>query len=312
MTRDPAMLIWLDGTTSHKRAPNENYGRELMELFTLGIGHYTENDVHAAARAFTGFHTDRAGHVTFNPRDHDASVKTLLGQTGPWGPNQAIDIILSQPAHPTFLAGELWKFFIGPSPTPAQIAPHAAAYRASGLDIKALVTSLLTSPDFADPANRYTLVRSPAEVVAATLRRLAPGRPVTERYLAGVVTAMGMPLFNPPNVGGWPGGLTSANWINPGTLMTRFNFAEQTAQALPVPALRATAAGLAAAGSGLGQGEPLVAAWSQRLGVTDLTPASLAAVTGYATAPAPSPRTVAAKSRGLVQLLLAAPEFQLK
>ncbi len=306
VTRDPAMLIWLDGTTSHRRAPNENYGRELMELFTLGLGTFTENDVHAAARSFTGFHTDRLGHVTFNPKDHDSSVKTLLGQTGPWGPNDAIDIILGQPAHPTFLAGELWKFFVGPNPTPAQIAPHAAAYRASDLSIKTLVTSILTSPDFADPANRYTLVRSPAEVVAATLRRLLPGRPVTERGIPGVVTVMGMALFNPPNVGGWPGGLSAPGWINPGTLMTRFNFAEQAAQTLPVPVLQAAASGLA-------PGAPLVDAWSQRLGVTDLTPASLNAVVGYATtAGTPSPRTAQAKSRGLVHLLLASPEFQLK
>jgi uncharacterized protein (DUF1800 family) len=311
VTADPAMLIWLDGTTSHKKAPNENYGRELMELFTLGIGNYTEDDVHAAARAFTGFHTDKAGHVVFNPKDHDDSIKTFLGQTGPWGPNDAINIILSQPAHPLFLAGKLWRFFIGPNPTPAQIAPHAAAYRAADYDIKTLVSSILHSPDFADPANRYALVRSPAEVVVATLRALQPGQPLTQPALPYFVDNMGMQLFNPPNVGGWPGGLASPNWINPGTLMTRFNFAELAAQQLPQPAIAAAATALAKSGST--QASSLVDAWSQRLGVGDLTQASLGAVTSYAAAAAGgTPKTAQAKARGVVQLLLASPEFQLK
>jgi uncharacterized protein (DUF1800 family) len=312
VTRDPAMLIWLDGTSSHRRAPNENYARELMELFTLGVGHYSEDDVHAAARAFTGWHTDRAGNVVFNPKDHDDGVKTFLGKTGPWGPDDIIDIILSQPAHPAFLADKLWRFFIGPNPTPAQLAPHAEAYRASGFDLKALVGSLLRSPDFADPANRYVLVRSPAEVAVATLRRLAPGQPVSQPGLPYAVTGMGMALFNPPNVGGWPGGLSSPNWINPGTLMARFNFAEQVAQQLPAAALEQAARELASPGGG-SLADSLVEAWSQRLGVTDLTPASLDAVTAYAASAAGGgPRAAQARSRGLVHLLLASPEFQLK
>ena len=310
VTRDPAMLIWLDGTTSHKRAPNENYGRELMELFSLGVGNFTEADVHAAARAFTGFHTDKSGNVVYNKNDHDDTVKTFLGQTGPWGPDDAIRIILSQPAHPTFLAGKLWRFFIGPNPSPAQLAPHAQAYQASGFDLKALVGSILRSPDFADPSSRYALVRSPAELVAATLRRLNPGQPVAQPGLPYAVDLMGMELFNPPNVGGWPGGLASPNWINPGTLMTRFNFAEQVAHALPAAAIGQTAAGLDPTQSKT-QTISVVNAWSGRLGVTDLTDASLSAITAYA-ASATSAKSVQAKSRGLVQLLLASPEFQLK
>lgn len=309
VTRDPAMLIWLDGRTSHKRAPNENYGRELMERFTLGVGTFTESDVHAAARAFTGFHTDREGHVSFHPNDHDGGIKTLLGRTGPWGAEQAIDIILSQPAHGPFLTGKLWRFFVaGAAPTTKQLAPHVQAYVSSGYQIKPLVRSILSSPEFAAPATRFALVRSPAELVTASLRALAPGRPAAERWLVGAMARMGMELFDPPNVGGWPGGLAGPNWINAGTLMSRFNFAERLAATLPRPALAPTETALLAHEPGAAD---LVDSWAGRLGVGDLGAASRSALLTYA-AGASSPKAADAKARGVAQLLLASPEYQLK
>jgi uncharacterized protein (DUF1800 family) len=309
VTRDPAMLIWLDGRANHRRAPNENYARELMELFTLGVGQYTEDDVHAAARAFTGFHVDKDGNVRFMASDHDGSVKTFLGRSGPFGPDDVIAIILEQPAHPYFLAGKLWGFFIGGQPTPAQLAPHAQAYVASGFEIKALVRSLLTSPDFYAPGGRRGLVRSPAELVVAALRAVAPGEPVTSPAIPAAISRMGMELFNPPNVGGWPGGLSSPAWINAGTLMTRFNFAEQLAATLPRQAL----VDGSQATDGLPDPAALVERWTARLGLSDLSAASRSALLAYlADAGGFTPRAAEAKLRGLIQLLLASPEFQLK
>jgi uncharacterized protein (DUF1800 family) len=284
VTADPAMLIWLDGRSSHKRAPNENYAREMMELFTLGPGHYTEADVHALARALTGYRVDRDGQAVWDPRDHDDSVKTLLGKTGSWGPEPAIDLVLSQPAHGPFLVGKLWEFFVGPQPSAADLAPFVRVYLDSGLELRPVVRALLCSEAFYDPRRRLGLVKSPAELVVSALRALG-ARPASYGPVLSAMSRMGMDLFDPPNVAGWPGGLSGPVWINAGTLSARLRFAEWLAGAVR-PAT----------------GD--VEAWAARLGL-ELTSTTRAALDAYRASPGSS-------GRGLLQLLLSAPEFQLK
>src|SRR5581483_405237 len=148
VSRDPAMLRWLDNNTNRKSSPNENYARELMELFTLGSGNYTELDVREAARAFTGWFFNRDGEFVFNRNQHDFGEKTFLGQTGPWDGDDVLDIILQQPAAAPFIAEKLYRFFVHDHPSSDTIARLADQFRASGYSIRELVRAILHSPDF--------------------------------------------------------------------------------------------------------------------------------------------------------------------
>jgi len=348
---DAAMLIWLDGNSSHKQAPNENFGREFMELFTLGLG-YTQDDVEAASRAFTGWHVDgKTDQVAFNPKDHDDGQKTFFGQTGPWTGEDVINIALQQPAHGPFLMGQLWRFFVGTPADAAVLGPVVDAYVGSGLSIAAGLHAILTSPAFSAPEAMWALYRSPAEYVVAGMR--AFGRPVMD---AGPVQAMGQlgqDLLNPPNVGGWPGG---ANWVNAGTLLGRFNFAEQLAASEPQAALApwagmlakgavggaggalsmgtAGAAGTIGTAGALGSAGTTVAAGAMgapgamgtpadaagqvvdaliaRAGLHGVWPQARQALVAYAQAPEAKVRTVPERISGLIHLVVSAPEFQLK
>src|SRR5579875_2788780 len=180
ISKDPAMMLWLDLGANRKGHPNENYARELMELFSLGIGHYTEQDVRESARAFTGWvvRRQRAGggavafESVFNPRLHDDGEKTFLGQTGRFGGDDIIDIIVRQPASAQFIARKLFSFFAYPDPDDEVLAPLVAAYTASGYSIRALVRAILTSDAFYAPAAYRALIKSPAELVAGTARLL--------------------------------------------------------------------------------------------------------------------------------------------
>ena len=221
--RDPAMLIWLDSTANRKAKPNENYAREVMELFTLGRGHYTEKDIQEAARAFTGWFVvrDRFQEV---PAQHDDGEKSILGRSGKFDGGDLPRILLEQPACAEFLCAKLVRAFITEVDpvTPALIAPLARSFRDSGHDIKAVVRLILRSNLFHDPGIRRRRVKSPVEFAIGTIRALEVLKPtVPADALADACGRMGQNLYAPPSVAGWDGGPA---WANSTTMLTRANF----------------------------------------------------------------------------------------
>jgi hypothetical protein len=251
--RDGAMLVWLDSNRNVKGKPNENYARELMELFSLGVGHYTERDVREAARAFTGWHTNGRGFA-FNAGAHDAGPKTVLGQTGAWDGGDVVRIVLEQPAAARFLVRKLYHFLISEKAVPpdALLEPLCASFRRSDYDIAALVKTMLASRHFYSDRAFRQRVKGPVEyvlgAVQAVYRRYgekeADHRDLPQQVLVGRLAAMGQPLFAPPNVKGWPGGRA---WLNTSTVLERDNFAADLATgtlwaSVPVGPTAATAA----------------------------------------------------------------------
>jgi uncharacterized protein (DUF1800 family) len=226
VTRDPAMLIWLDGAQNRVGKPNENFAREVMELFTMGVGSgYTEKDVQEGARAFTGWAYDyKTRSFYYNPYLHDDGWKTFLGQSGNFHGDDIIDIIARQPATAKFITTKLWKFFVSDDPPPtAELERLSRIYLSSGFDIGKVVEAILISPLFYSDAVRYSQIKTPAEYVVGVIRTLdAPLLSI--RNLPSALSTMGQELLNPPNVAGWPGG---REWINTRTLLARVNFSSQ-------------------------------------------------------------------------------------
>jgi uncharacterized protein (DUF1800 family) len=219
IARDPAMLIYLDSKTNRKVRPNENFARELMELFCLGLGHYTERDIQEMARAFTGWEVD-GGKFAFNARQHDDRPKTFLGQTGNFGGEDAVRIVLAQPAAPRFVAAKLVKYFLfdEPDPPAALIEPLAVELRETDFDVGRVTTRILSSQlCFSDHAMARK-VRSPVEMAVGLVRALE-GATNTYR-LADDLARLGQGVFYPPSVKGWDGGRA---WINSSTLVGRAN-----------------------------------------------------------------------------------------
>ncbi len=221
MTTDPAMAVWLDTVGSVKGKPNENYARELMELFSLGIGPYTEADVREAARAFTGYEL-KNGAVTLNPNRHDRGRKTVMGKAGDWGPADVVGMCLGHPACPRFVARKLYRAFVSDTtePAPELLAGLAAAFKGSGYSTRAAVELILRSEHFYSPASYRRKVKSPVEFAVGAARALegTPG-PLP---LAEALDNLGQALFAPPSVKGWDGG---AAWLTGQTLLARQNLA---------------------------------------------------------------------------------------
>jgi uncharacterized protein (DUF1800 family) len=229
--KEPAMELYLDSVQNRKGAPNENFAREVMELFTLGEGHYGEQDVKEAARAFTGWSLDReTATFVFRPRLHDDGDKTVFGHRGNFDGDAVLDLILARPETSRFVVGKLWREFVSPDPDPAAVARIAERFRASGYDIKVALRGLLLDPAFWAPDNRGTLVKSPVELVVGTLHTLELAPPTSVPY-ALAAAGMSQNLFAPPNVKGWPGG---ERWINSTTLLARKQFLERLARATPM------------------------------------------------------------------------------
>jgi uncharacterized protein (DUF1800 family) len=217
VSREPAMLQFLNNQQNRRQHPNENFAREVMELFTLGRGHYSEQDVKEAARAFTGWGYDAAGSFKFRPGQHDDGPKTFLGRTGSFGGEDILRIILEQPQAATFLVTKVYRFFVNEVPDPALIAPLAEAFRHSGYDIADLMERIFTAEWFYAPANIGTHIKSPVELLAG-LRRSLGVQLSNDQVLLGYQKALGQTLFMPPNVAGWPGG---RSWIDSSSLLLR-------------------------------------------------------------------------------------------
>ena len=253
LSRDPAMIMWLDNQDNHKGSINENYGRELLELFSMGVGNYTEEDIKECARAFTGWRVVNPAYMSIKMRnntsrpygnmtwqfeydddDHDHGQKTVLGETGDFNGEDVVDIICRQEATPRYIARHLYHYFVADEP-PVPQWPHTPpvnpdaidamtdAYFESDHSIKHMLEALFTSDFFKEEAFRYARTKSPAEMVVGTLR--LAGRmelPCYETYdAARASSGMGQALLGPPSVEGWQGG---SEWINTGTYAERVNF----------------------------------------------------------------------------------------
>ena len=242
VAKNPAMLYWLDNQENHATAVNENWGRELLELFTMGVGNYTEDDVFECSRAFTGwsiapklprYHVGRWDwQFEYREDDHDHSEKTFLGHTGRFNGEDIIDIVLAQPATAGFIARHLYSFFVAdevqvpawqvtPPRDPSAIDVIAKALTESGFDMRHTLKVLFHSDFFKNA--RFTKVKNPTEVVIGTLRMVGGGElPDLDVYdYSNHITYMGQDLLNPPSVEGWHSGV---EWINSGSLMKRANF----------------------------------------------------------------------------------------
>lgn len=222
LIRDPAMLVYLDNAQSHKGRPNENFAREIMELHSLGVGHYTENDVKAAARSLTGWGVRREDWTFFkNEGAHDSGEKTYLGQTGNWDGDDVVRIICEQPACARFIARKLFEFFVYENPEPAVLDGAAEILRGQNLDIGLFLTTLFSSRVFYSQRATDAVIKSPVVLTIGALKSMRV--PVPEKaVLVDALRLMGQDLFFPPDVNGWPGG---AAWINSNMLLVRYNFA---------------------------------------------------------------------------------------
>ena len=224
MAGDPAMLLYLDGVRNRKGAPNENFAREVMELFTVGEGRYGEQDIREAARAFTGWSVDRqSGDFVFRPRAHDYGAKTVFGKTGAFDGDDVLDLLLARPETARHVTAKLWREFVSPEPDPAEVRRIAARFAASRYDIKVVLSDLMLCDAFYATENRGTLVKSPTDLVVGTMRSfgLEPDPAVA---LAIATAIMGQNLMAPPNVKGWSGGEA---WINTNTLLARKQFVDR-------------------------------------------------------------------------------------
>lgn len=254
VSKDPAMLFWLDNEFNVRGKPNENFAREVMELFTLGIGHYTEKDIQESARAFTGWTFGRPNakkgigkRSEFTVRDdlHDDGVKTFLSNTGQFDGDDILGILCGNPRTPVFLTHKIWEWFVYPNPDPALIDGFATNFRDSGLDIKTLLRNIMQSPEFySDKAFRANY-KNPIDFCVAPMRQLGfgqmidtslDGEQVKRAALAPIqalnqtTKAQGMEMLYPPDVSGWG---TGPKWISSATMIERIKWGERIFGASP-------------------------------------------------------------------------------
>jgi uncharacterized protein (DUF1800 family) len=302
MLEDVALSAWLDNNVNVKKHPNENLARELMELFTLGVGNYTETDVREAARALTGYqigyNLEPRGPrnvMVFNAALHDEGTKTILGKTGKFLPHDVIDIVLARPAAPRFLATKLIETFVAPSPAASFVEDVAQALIAGGWELRPALRAIFTAPEFKASAARGAIVKTPAEFLVGAFRAL--GRTEGDLMQAGALwmAQAGQALYDPPNVGGWP---HNEGWLGAGQLLARYNagamLADKHVAAFVLPGSSAV-------------GATNVAAWGEVFGITDLSPATTAALQGYIDqADDATPQSLAA---AMITLVVASPDF---
>jgi uncharacterized protein (DUF1800 family) len=301
MAIDPAMLQYLNNASNVAAEPNENFARELMELFTLGNGAFTEADVIGMARAWTGYNYDRPGEqFVYRANKHDAGPKTIFGITKDWnGPDALTEIVRGsrQQTCARFLAAKVWSFFASPSPAGALVDDLATAFIASGMNVKALLRAVFLRPEFRLAATRSALVRSPIEFMVATMRALGMNAATLhpEWWLEG----MGQNPYQPPNVSGWK---QNAAWISTSAQWAKGEFAGWARW-------KANDAGIF---SGAGSLSPAAAATAafERFGIEDPSPLTRQRIEEYVAREQAARRTWTIPPN-LVTLTLLSPDFQL-
>ena len=257
VARDPAMIYWLDNNENHKDAPNENWGRELLELFSMGVGNYTEQDVYECARAFTGWtitpklpklpYGGFPWEYQYRPEDHDDGEKSFLGHKGRFNGEDIIDVIVRQPATARFIARHLYNFFVAddaqvsawqdiPPRDPVALNILGDAFISSGYDIQSTLRVLFNSAFFKEA--RFTKMKSPIEVVVGTMNLVGDFKGLPKPGLMAIAnepTNMGQALLDPPSVEGWH---TGAEWIDSGSLVRRINFVADRVGDVNLPGVR--------------------------------------------------------------------------
>ncbi|MEQ1822537.1 MAG: DUF1800 domain-containing protein [Fimbriimonadaceae bacterium] len=246
VSKDPAMLYWLDNHLNVAGKPNENFAREVMELFTLGVGNYTEKDVQEAARAFTGWTYQKPKKQKKNPDDipkktrfvfetddHDGGTKSVLGKSGRLNGDDVLELLCAQPQTARFITGKVWEWFVYDSPDSALIERHASVFHNSGLDIAVLLRSIMESEEFYSARAYRKLVKNPLDITVVTARQLGLGAvPLPEdgkpspafNAIRLANNRMGMELMAPPDVSGWKPGTT---WITSATMIERVKWADR-------------------------------------------------------------------------------------
>ena len=219
---DPAMSLYLDNQGTKKEMPNENFPRELMELFTLGEGHYTEQDIREAARAFTGYQLSVIkGQVTFRPRQWDSSDKTIFGKTAPFTGKEVIDLIFTKKQAARLMAKKLWEFFVSENPAATIVESLATRFQQHDFQVGPLLREIFLSQEFYTEKSMRTQIKAPVQFLLALLKQLEITEPPSD-FAITAGNQLGQVLFAPPNVAGWDWGQA---WINTNTLLTRYNLA---------------------------------------------------------------------------------------
>ena len=343
LSRDPSMIIWLDNQDNHRGAINENYGRELLELFSMGVGSYTEDDVKECARAFTGWTVGNAEylkmradndslwpygrlnfHFEFDQSDHDRGPISFLGQTGDFNGDDLVDIICRQPATARFISRHMYSFFVADEPPvpqwpytpprdPQAISILARAYFDSGHDVREMLRVLFKSDFFKSEDVRYKRVKSPSELVAGVLRLTGEFRTLSPKLQgdANMLGVMGQSLVNPPSVEGWHEG---TEWIDTGNLVERINFASSKFSDTAQPGIVEMIGRLAADSTGDLTPEGLVQACLNQMGAIDVSDDSRDALVRHASAGGDLHLNGDGSGRGrvaeILQLIAATPDFQ--
>jgi uncharacterized protein (DUF1800 family) len=322
LSKDPAMIHWLDNQENTNQVHNENYGRELLELFSMGIGNYTEEDVKECARAFTGWglrnlvNTGPFGRnvwqFKFHPELHNYGEKTFLGETGNFDGEDIIRIIVRQPATARFIARRLYLFFVADEPDEAAIEALAEVFARTGGDIRAVVTALLLSDEFRSEAALYAMVKSPVDHLAGLMRLVGEYRfpKYSIEKTAQEFVYMGQDLMNPPSVEGWH---TGKEWIDTGLLVERVNFAASVVGDIDKPGIRRIIGHLRARGELTP--EQLVDACLELVGPLRVAPNTRAALVTFAEQDGPldlrsGDRAAEARVGALLSLIVATREFQ--
>ncbi|HLZ27566.1 MAG TPA: DUF1800 domain-containing protein [Chloroflexota bacterium] len=310
VTRDPATLIWLDNRLNRKGATNENFAREVQELFTVGIGNYTEQDIKEAARAFTGHTLDKNAKYIFNKNQHDAGVKTFQGQTGNFDADDILAILVRNPATARFITTKLFTYFVYDNPDPSTIDRLAGTFVSSNFDMRSVMRDLFGGPEFLSPQAFHGQIKQPVELVAGSLKALNVqnvGPDVTQ-----FLRRMGQDLLNPPDVSGWKGG---SAWINATTLFERFNWGNRLAMGRDATKPYFADVPAQLQWHNLSSPEGSVDYYLGLLVDGDVTPEARQALVDYINASGPlaldNGAALDLQARGMVHLALATPTFQL-
>jgi uncharacterized protein (DUF1800 family) len=300
MSRDVAMLVWLDGNANRKRQPNENFAREVMELFSLDVGHYTEQDIKEAARAFSGWQV-REGKFWFNPLQHDSGSKTVFGKTGNFDGDDIVELCLAQDACPRFLALKILRTFVVPAPDAGLIDGLAQRIRFHDFAMGKVLRELFGSQLFFSPESRNAIIKGPVELVLGAYRSLE-----SHPNLAAAVpllAALGQDILEPPTVKGWDGGRL---WISSTSMLQRANFAAELITGNRLGTISDPERSVAHLA--LDTPEAVVHHYGNLLLNNDLDPDVMARLANYISQAQGSRDQ---RIRGVIQLIMTMPEFQL-